>query len=178
MQNDEIRINKIVIHLEISMLTWQLRILRKFFSFFFFPFKTIPRPYGISQAWGWIEATTASLAIAIATQDWRHICNLHHSSWQCWIADSLRTGIELASSWILFRFISTEPQFVTPKEILSFKDTIISLWFFWIWNNLINMTLNKMNTLYNIMQTLNVIWQTRLNYIISEWILGVITRGQ
>ena len=57
------------------------------------------------------------LAYATATAMWDPscICDLHHNSWQCWIPDPLRLGIEPASSWILVRFISTEPQWeLTP----------------------------------------------------------------
>ena len=49
---------------------------------------------------------------ATATWDPSCICDLPHSSWQCWIPDQhcLRPGIKPASSWILVGFISAVPQ--------------------------------------------------------------------
>ena len=44
---------------------------------------------------------------AIAMRDLSHVCDLHYSSRQ---GQSLNTEIELASSWILVGFVSSEPQ--------------------------------------------------------------------
>ena len=46
-------------------------------------------------------------AYATATRDPSHICDPRHSSWQCQILNPL---IEPASSWMLVRFVSAEPQ--------------------------------------------------------------------
>ena len=59
-------------------------------------------PWWNSQARGLIGATAAHLPTAIATPD-----PLTH-----WA----RPGIELASSWILVRFVSAEPQCELPKS--------------------------------------------------------------
>ena len=51
-----------------------------------------------------------------AMPDPSHICDLHHSSQQRRILNPLsETGIEPVSSWVLVRFVSTEPQRELPK---------------------------------------------------------------
>ena len=50
-----------------------------------------------------------------AMQDLSHICDLHHSSWQCQIPNPLARD-QTASSWILVSFITAEPQWELPKE--------------------------------------------------------------
>ena len=45
--------------------------------------------YGSSQARGHIRAAAATYATATATRDLSHVCNLHHSSWQCHILNPL-----------------------------------------------------------------------------------------
>ena len=57
-------------------------------SFFFFCLlRAALKAYGGSQARGQIGA--AAYAIATTMPHPRHICNLHHSSWQCQILSSL-----------------------------------------------------------------------------------------
>ena len=58
-----------------------------------------------------LELQLQAYPTAIATWDLSYVCDLHHSSWQAgsrthWV----RPGIEPACSWILVRFITTEPQ--------------------------------------------------------------------
>ena len=60
-----------------------------FSSFLFYFFRAIPATYGGSQAKGQIGATAAGVATATATQDLIYVCNLHHSSRQCQIPNSL-----------------------------------------------------------------------------------------
>ena len=59
--------------------------------FFFFDFFKGPHPmaYRSFQARGGVEAAAEVYAIAIAMRDLSHICNLHHSSCQCWILNPL-----------------------------------------------------------------------------------------
>ena len=58
--------------------------------FFFFPslFRASSAAYGSSQARGQIGAA-ASTICHNQMQDPSHICNLCHSSWQCWILNPL-----------------------------------------------------------------------------------------
>ena len=80
------------------------------FFFFFFLFRAELMAYGSSQARGQIRGIALAYSTATAMRDPSCICNQHHSSWQRWILTHLeRPGIETASSWILVRFISTEP---------------------------------------------------------------------
>ena len=60
------------------------------FAFFFFPldFRAAHAAYGSSQARGPIGASTAT-ATATATQDPSWVCDLPHSSRQCWILNPL-----------------------------------------------------------------------------------------
>ena len=74
-----------------SFMTKELRTYNEeWLSFFFFFFRAVPVAHGSSQARGWIGAVAAGLyTTATETQDPSHICNLHHSSWQRWILNSL-----------------------------------------------------------------------------------------
>ena len=73
-------------------------------------FRAAPSTYGGSQARGQIRAVVAGLTTAIATPDPSHICDLYHSSQECWIVKPMSEAREPASSRILIRFVSAEPQ--------------------------------------------------------------------
>ena len=60
-----------------------------FFFFVFCLFRASPVAHGGSQARGLIRAVAASLPRATATPDLSCVCDLHHSSWQCWILNPL-----------------------------------------------------------------------------------------
>ena len=68
--------------------------------------------YGSSQAGVESELQLLAYTTAIATQDLSHICDLHHSSRQCWIVNP---RIEPISLWLLVRFVTAEPQW-EPRE--------------------------------------------------------------
>ena len=53
-------------------------------------FRATPSAYGGSQARGPIGTTAASLAIGTATRDPSRVCDLPHSSGQCWILTTER----------------------------------------------------------------------------------------
>ena len=70
---------------------------------FFFLFRAAPGAYGSSQARGQIQLPAHARATAI--QDPSHVCNLHHSSRQCWILNPLseardQTQILVDASWV------------------------------------------------------------------------------
>ena len=76
----------------------------------FFLFIAAPVAYGSSQARGRIRAAAASLRHSQAILDPSLICDQHHSLQQCQILNPLsKGGVEPVSSWMLIRFISTEP---------------------------------------------------------------------
>ena len=53
-------------------------------------FRAAPEAYGSSQAEDWIGATAAGLyTTATTTWDLSCTCDLHHSSWWCWILNPL-----------------------------------------------------------------------------------------
>ena len=55
------------------------------------------------------------------------VCNLHQSSWQHQILNPLsKPGIEPASSWMLVRFISTEPRWELQTEFLMIISPSVS----------------------------------------------------
>ena len=63
---------------------------------------------------------------ATATSDPRHVCRLHHSSWQCWILNTLseardQTSNLMAPSWIHFRCATTG----TPNFYPSFSAQML-----------------------------------------------------
>ena len=82
---------------------WPAKIL---FTFSFL-FRAAPAAYRAFQARGGIRAAAASLATATAMQDPSHICDLHHSSWQCWILNPLskvrdQTHVLMVTSQVCF----------------------------------------------------------------------------
>ena len=65
------------------------------------PLKEVPRLGGES------ELHVLAYTTATAMQDPIHVCDLYHSSRQCWIPTHwARPGIKPAFSWILFGFIT------------------------------------------------------------------------
>ena len=61
----------------------------------------VPRP-GVES-----ELQLLAYATATATSDLSCVCDLHHSSWQCWILNPLseardQTRILMVTSWIRF----------------------------------------------------------------------------
>ena len=66
-----------------------------------------------------LELQLLAYTIDTATQDPSRVCNLHHNSWQHHILNPLATsGFKPSSSWILVRFVTTEPQW--ELLVLSF----------------------------------------------------------
>ena len=79
--------------------------------FFFCLFRAAPAAYGGSQAKGPFGAVALAYATATATPDLSHVCDLHRSSRQPWILNSLSEAeIEPATSWFLVGFGSAAPQ--------------------------------------------------------------------
>ena len=62
------------------------------------------------------ELQLPAYATATSTPDLSRICDLHHSSWQCWILNHwVRPGMELTPSWFLVSFVYADQQ----QKILS-----------------------------------------------------------
>ena len=62
-------------------------------------------------------------AHATATSDLSHICDLHHSSWQCGsLNHSVGPGVKPTSSWIPVRLVTAGPQWKRPQRLF------IQLW--------------------------------------------------
>ena len=79
------------------------------FSFFFF-LGPQPQCTEVPRLGVELELQVPAYAIAAATQDPSHVCDLHHSSQQHWILNHwAKPGIETASSWWLVRFVFAEP---------------------------------------------------------------------
>ena len=60
-----------------------------FFIFYFLLFRAITVVYGGSQTRGRIGAVATGLRHSHRMRDPSHVCDLHHSSWQCWILNAL-----------------------------------------------------------------------------------------
>jgi len=73
------------------------------FIYLFSFFGPHPEHMGVPRLGVQSELQLPAYATAIATtQDLSHICNLHHSSWQCQILNHwARPGIEPTTSWLL-----------------------------------------------------------------------------
>ena len=93
-----------------------------FFSFpytcfiYLFTYLAVPTAHGSSKARDWIRARLRAYATTTAMWDPSHLCNLHHSSQQCWIPDPLSkardwTHILMGTSWIHFHWatVGTSP---------------------------------------------------------------------
>ena len=59
---------------------------------FIWSFRAAPEAYGGSRARGPIGAAAADLHHSHSNADLSHICDLHCSSWQCWILNPLSKG--------------------------------------------------------------------------------------
>ena len=79
-------------------------------------FRAAPVASGGSQARGQIGAVVAGLchSLSNARSEPSLICNLHHSSRQCWILNPLRPGMEPATSWFPVRFVNCWATMGTP----------------------------------------------------------------
>ena len=85
------------------------------------PYMEIPR-LGVESE---LQLPATVTATATATQDLSHVCNLHHSPWQCQILNSLnhskKPRTEPTSSWILVGFVTAE-----PRQVLLLSDGAVS----------------------------------------------------
>ena len=97
-----------------------------FLSFFFFFCFLESHPwhmevaYGNSQFRGRIGATVAGLPHSHSNGGSIHVCDLPHSSQQCWIPNHwARPGMEPMSSWILMGFVSAVSQGELPLSFLK-----------------------------------------------------------
>ena len=67
-----------------------------------------------------VESELQFLPYATATPDPSHIFDLHHSSQQHWILNPLSEARDqTASSWMLVRFVTAEPQQELPTNLLK-----------------------------------------------------------
>ena len=60
-----------------------------FFFFPFFLFRAAHVTYEVSRLGGKLELQLPAYTTGTAMQDLSRFCNLHHSSWQCWILNPL-----------------------------------------------------------------------------------------
>ena len=85
--------------------------------FFFFSFLG-PHPWHIEVPRLGVRLELQAYTMATATPDLSHICDLYCSSWQCQILTHWAgPGIESESSWMVVRFLITEPH----RELLIFR---------------------------------------------------------
>ena len=91
-------------------------VLQCFFFLSFLPFlgllhghMEVPRRGVQSKLWQPTYTTTTAM------WDPNHVCNLHHSSWQCQVPNPLaRPGVEPTTSWFLVRFVNHWAMMGTP----------------------------------------------------------------
>ena len=81
--------------------------------------------YGSSQARVELELQLLAYTTATATPDPSWVCNLHHSSRQCWILNSrMGPGIEPESSWILGGLLLLSHNRNSGKLFLKHKNLL------------------------------------------------------
>ena len=82
-------------------------------------------------------------ATATATPDPNRICDLHHSSQQCWILNPLSEArMEHAFPWVLVRFVTNEPQWELPDYSFFHFTTFFSLFFYGLIEHILEFVLN------------------------------------
>ena len=97
---------------------------------FFLLFRAAPGHMEVPRLGVKSELWLLAYTMATGMQDLSHVCDPHRTSWQCktyWA----RLGIEPMSSWILVRFITTEPQWkllwdLFYKALISFMRALSS----------------------------------------------------
>jgi len=83
--------------------------------FWFFIFGVTPAAYGSSQARGQIRAAAAKLCQSHSNTGSEYICDLHHSSWQCQIFNTLsKTRDQTQNPMDTSQFVSVVPQWELP----------------------------------------------------------------
>ena len=101
----------------LSLVVFQVlyTLLTSFLSFFFFNFRAAPAAFGGSQVRGRIRATAAGLCHNHSNA--RSEPRLQPTPQLVTTPDPqpMRPGIEPVSSWMLLRFISTEPRWELPN---------------------------------------------------------------
>ena len=80
-----------------------------FLSFFFFLlFRAAPVAYEVPKLGVELEIQVPAYSRATATQDLSRVCDLHHSSWQCWILPMSEardwTRILMDPSWVCYHW--------------------------------------------------------------------------
>ena len=71
------------------------------------------------------ELRLLAYTTATATRDPSHVCDLHPSSWQCWV----RPGMDPACAWILVGSIAAQPQWeLLCRASFSSPVILIMLW--------------------------------------------------
>ena len=116
-------------------------------SFSFFLFRAVPVAYGNPRLGVKSKLQLLAYATATETRDQSHVCNLHHSSRQDHWA---RPGIKPAFSWILVRFVTTEPQ-----------------WELWVYLSSIGIILYSKSS-HNVIQHINRLKGKRYNFCMCK----------
>ena len=89
------------------------------FFFLLFLFRLHPWHMEVPRLGVRLELQLPAYATATATRDSSHISDLYHSSWQHWIFNWARPGIEPASLWILVRFVNHWAMKGFPRELFE-----------------------------------------------------------
>ena len=93
----------------------------------FFVFRTAPTAYGSSQARGWIGASLAGLhrRPSNARSEPLIYTTAHGNTGS--LTHGARPGIKPSSSWLLVRFVTTEPQWEFPGFVFLMHQSTICL---------------------------------------------------
>ena len=99
-----------------------------FLGFLFVFLGPYPRHMEVPRLGNESELQLSACITATTTQDPSCICDLHRSSWQCWIPDALskardRTCIPMDTSWTWFLCATMR----TPKSRFVYKPTLKSV---------------------------------------------------
>ena len=81
------------------------------------------------------ELQPPAYTTATATQDLSHVCDLHHSSRQCWILNPLNEARDwTSSSWILVWFVTCWATMGTPGTVFLKGSTGVLVVVQWLTN--------------------------------------------
>ena len=114
------------IHKCMILLEFIFKIRYEIYLLTFCLFRATPEYMAVLRQGGELELQLLPYATATATEDLSHVCDLHHSSWQRWILNTLSEARDGARVLILAIFVTMQTQAYSLNFVLPPAYPIIS----------------------------------------------------